>query len=219
MSFNLITLGPTDYSTASIFQEVLFNASLEKKAREEKTTNYLILLEHTPVYTLGKSGDLENLKVPIEQTDAEFHRSNRGGDITFHGLGQLVGYPIFNLDSFNIRTREYVERLEQCIIDCIAEYGLKGERIDGASGVWLVNNGEKPRKICAVGIKVSRYITMHGFAFNINTDLSYFENIIPCGLDDKEVTSLQKELGKEMDMIEVQKLLVKHFEKHFQVTS
>lgn len=215
MSFNLITLDPTDYTIALTFQENFFNASLEKKINGKKTSNHLIFLEHTPVYTLGKSGDIENLKVPIEETDAVFHRTSRGGDITFHGLGQLVGYPIFDIDSFQLSTREYVELVEQCIIDCIAEYGLKGERIDGASGVWLVEEGKKPRKICALGIKVSRHITMHGFAFNVNTDLSYFENIIPCGLDDKEVTSLQKELGKEMDMLSVQQALLKQFQKHF----
>lgn len=216
MSFELIALEPTNYLDALMFQENLFNAQLEKKATGRKTRNHLILLQHTPVYTLGKSGDLENLKVPIEETDAEFYRTNRGGDITYHGPGQLTGYPIFDLKNFDIGVREYVEKIEQCIIDCIADYGIVGTRLDGASGVWLDVDAERPRKICALGLRVSRGVTMHGFAFNINTDLSYFENIIPCGLDDKEVTSLAKELKQDqLDFNAVQQNLIGHFEKHF----
>ena len=215
MSFTLITLEPTDYLDALMFQENFFNAQLEKKAKSVKTNNTLILLQHTPVYTLGKSGKEANLKVPIGETGAEFFKTKRGGDITFHGPGQLVGYPIFDIDTFNMSTKQYVETLEQCIIDCIAEYGLVGTRIDDASGVWLDADGDNPRKICAVGLKISRHISMHGFAFNINTDLSFFDNIIPCGLNDKGVTSLSKELGKEMDFYEVQERLIELFKKHF----
>ncbi len=215
MSYTLITLEPTNYLDALTFQENFFNAQLEKKANSEETENTLILLQHTPVYTLGKSGDISNLKVPIEETGAEFYQTKRGGDITFHGPGQLVVYPIFDIENFGISVREYVAKLEQCVIECIAEYGLKGERIEDASGVWLDAGNKKARKICAVGLKVSRGISMHGLAFNINTDLSYFDHIVPCGLDDKSVTSLEKELGKKLDFFEVQKKLIAQFEKHF----
>jgi len=215
MSFTTITLNPTNYMDALAFQEIFFDAQLEKKAKGEKTNNTLILLQHTPVYTLGKSGKVENLKVPIEETGAEFYKTKRGGDITFHGLGQLVAYPIFDTESFNMRVRVYVEKLEQCVIDCIADYGLKGERLEEASGVWLDPNQENARKICAVGLKVSKGISMHGLAFNINTDLSYFDHIVPCGLDEKSVTSLEKELGKKMDFYSVQNKLLSQFEKHF----
>ena len=215
MNFDFLSLGRTSYQDGLLLQENLFNAQLEHLEANEPTSNTLIFLQHDPVYTLGKSGDLNNLKVPIEETDAEFFKTNRGGDITYHGPGQLTGYPIFDLNSFNIGVREYVEILEQCIIDCIAEYGLEGKRIDGASGVWLDAGTSTERKICAVGIKVSRGVCMHGFAFNINTDLSYFENIIPCGLEDKGVTSLAKELGKKQDFVEVEKRLLKQFEQKF----
>ena len=215
MSYTIITLEPTNYLDALTFQENFFNAQLEKKANSEETENTLILLQHTPVYTLGKSGDISNLKVPIEETGAEFYQTKRGGDITFHGPGQLVVYPIFDIENFGISVREYVAKLEQCVIECIAEYGLKGERIEDASGVWLDEGNKKARKICAVGLKVSRGISMHGLAFNINTDLSYFDHIVPCGLDDKSVTSLEKELGKKLDFFEVQKKLIAQFEKHF----
>lgn len=214
--FNLFYLNQTDYEDALAFQECLFNAQLERIQKGEDTKDYLVFLQHTPVYTLGKSGDESNLKVPIEETDAQFCKTNRGGDITYHGPGQLTGYPIFNLAHFGIGVREYVELMEQCVIDCIANYGLKGERLEGASGVWLDVNGEKPRKICAIGIKVSRGITMHGFAFNINTDLSYFKNIIPCGIDDKGVTSLENEMGEKMDFKVVQQQLLECFRKRFQ---
>lgn len=216
MSFTTIILDCTNYVDALVFQEIFFNAQLEKKAKDEKTSNTLIVLEHPPVYTLGKSGNERNLKVSIEETGAEFYKTSRGGDITFHGPGQLVVYPIFNVETYGMSVRAFVETLEQCVIDCIAEYGLKGIRINNASGVWLDAENENARKICAVGLKISRGITMHGLAFNINTDLSYFDNIVPCGLDDKSVTSLEKELGKKMDFYEVQRKLIAQFEKHFE---
>lgn len=215
MNFNVITLEPTAYLDGLMFQENLFNAQLEKKAKEQKTVNSLMLIEHTPVYTLGKSGDLNNLKVPIQETDAEFYKTSRGGDITYHGPGQLTGYPIFDLKSLNLNVKEYVHAIEQCIIDCIANYGLEGSRIEKASGVWLGAGTENERKICAVGIRVSRDITMHGFAFNINTDLSYFQNIIPCGIEDKSVTSLEKELGEKQDFYKVRNDLIQEFAKRF----
>ena len=216
MSFTTITLEPTNYMDALMFQENFFNAQLVKKAKGEKTSNTLILLQHTPVYTLGKSGDISNLKIPIEDTGAEFYKTKRGGDITFHGPGQLVVYPVFDTESYGISIREFVAKLEQCVIDCIAEFGLKGARVEDASGVWLDGGSEKERKICAVGLKVSRGVSMHGLAFNINTDLSYFDHIVPCGLDDKAVTSLEKELGKKMNFFEIQRKLIAQFEKHFQ---
>lgn len=215
MSFTTVTLEPTTYLDALMFQENFFNAQLEKKAKEEKTTNTLIILEHTPVYTLGKSGDVENLKVPIEDTNAEFYRTKRGGDITFHGPGQLVVYPIFDLETLGLSVKEFVFKLEQCVINCLNLYGIKGERIDEASGVWLDVNTDKARKICAIGLKLSRKISMHGIAFNVNTDLSYFDNIVPCGIEDKSVTSLQKELGKKIDFVTVSKQLLEEFEKVF----
>lgn len=215
MSFNVISIDEATYPEGLMFQEALFQEQLKEKSQNKPTTNHLIFLQHTPVYTLGKSGDIKNLKVPIESTDAEYYKTNRGGDITYHGPGQLTAYPIFNLDDFGLGVRNYVELLEECIIDCIAEYGLKGERISDASGVWLDAEGIHPRKICAVGIKVSRGITMHGLAFNINTDLSYFQNIIPCGLEDKGVTSLEKELSQRMNFNAVLETLLKQFQLKF----
>lgn len=214
--FNLFHLNPTPYQEALDFQQYWFDQQLERKTEGKDTVNSLILLQHTPVYTLGKSGDISNLKISIEETDAEYFQTSRGGDITYHGPGQITGYPVFDLDTFEMGVRKYVEILEECIIDCIAIYGIRGERIEEASGVWIDVNSKRPRKICAVGIKVSRMITMHGFAFNVNTDLSYFENIIPCGLEDKAVTSLSKELGKEMNMSEVERNLVRCFLNRFQ---
>jgi len=214
-AFNLLLLNQTDYGLALRLQEQLYEAQLAKLKSEEPTENTLIFLQHDPVYTLGKSGDESNLKVAIEETDATFYQTSRGGDITYHGPGQLTVYPIFNLNHFEMGVREYVETLEQCVIDCIAEYGLKGERLEGASGVWIDAQSTKARKICAVGIKVSRGITMHGLAFNVNTDLSYFENIVPCGLEDKGVTSLTYELGSACDFKSVSEKLHRQFRKHF----
>ena len=213
--FNIFHISICSYEEGLTFQQYWYDQQLEKKNSKKPTTNTLVLLQHQPVYTLGKSGDIKNLIVPIEKTGASYFQTNRGGDITYHGPGQITGYPIFDLDTFNIGVRKYVELLEECIIDCIAYYGLKGERINEASGVWLDVQSEKPRKICAVGIKVSRGITMHGFAFNVNTDLSYFNNIIPCGLEDMGVTTLAQELGKEMDLLEVECRLAEAFQKRF----
>lgn len=215
MKFDILQLDKTSYQDALMLQENLFNAQLEKLTNNEATTNTLIILQHNPVYTLGKSGNVENLKIPIEDTDAEFYRTSRGGDITYHGPGQLTVYPIFDLKTFNISVREYVEMLEQCVIDCIKKYGLIGKRVEGASGVWIDAGSSNERKICAVGIKLSRGISMHGIAFNVKTDLSYFDNIVPCGLEDKGVTSLEAEMGKDISLQEVQKSLLKEFEKKF----
>lgn len=217
MAFNFLTLNQTNYADATALQETLFAELLQSKSKGEWIKGTLIFLQHSPVYTLGKSGNIKNLIVPIEETDADYFKTNRGGDITYHGPGQLTGYPIFDLDAFGMGVREYVETIEQCVIECIGDYGLKGSRLKGASGVWLSPNTSNERKICAVGIKISRGVSMHGFAFNINTDLSYFDNIIPCGLEGKGVTSLANELKTEVDFFEVEKNLLKKFERHFKL--
>ncbi len=211
--FNLLYLNPTEYLNMLKFQEQLFQYKLDAKSKGLNSDNFLIFLEHYNVYTLGKSGDESNLKIKPETIDAVFVNTNRGGDITYHGPGQLVVYPIIDIENFNIGVRRYVEILEQAVIDCIADYGLKGERISDASGVWLGAGTKEVRKICAVGIKISRGITMHGLAFNINTDLSYFEHIVPCGIADKGVTSLAKELGKEVSIQDVQKNFLEKLER------
>lgn len=185
------------------------------------TTNYLLFVEHPPVYTLGKSGDMSNVLIGEEERAAKgisFYNTNRGGDITFHGKEQLVGYPILDLDKFYTDLGRYLRSLEEVIILTMAEYGLKGERSPGETGVWLdASIPGKERKICAMGIRCSRWITMHGFAFNINTDLNYFNYIIPCGIQNKQVTSLQKELGVAVDLAEVKEKVKRNFEKVFAV--
>ncbi|MBO9201097.1 MULTISPECIES: lipoyl(octanoyl) transferase LipB [Niastella] len=185
------------------------------------TNHYLLFVEHPPVYTLGKSGDIGNVLISEEERAARgisFYYSNRGGDITFHGKEQLVGYPILDLDKFYTDLGRYLRSLEEVIILTMAEYGLKGERSPGETGVWLdAAIPGKERKICAMGIRCSRWITMHGFAFNINTDLSYFNYIIPCGIQNKQVTSLEKELGRKLDLNEVKEKVKRNFEKVFDV--
>jgi lipoyl(octanoyl) transferase len=185
------------------------------------TNHYLLFVEHPPVYTLGKSGDMSNVLISEEERAAKgisFYNTNRGGDITFHGREQLVGYPILDLDKFYTDLGRYLRSLEEVIILTMAEYGLKGERSPGETGVWLdASIPGKERKICAMGIRCSRWITMHGFAFNINTDLNYFNYIIPCGIQNKQVTSMEKELGRQLDMAEVKEKVKKNFEKVFGV--
>ena len=185
------------------------------------TNHYLLFVEHPPVYTLGKSGAIENVLISEEERAAKgisFYNTNRGGDITFHGREQLVGYPILDLEKFYTDIGKYLRNLEEVIIATMADYGLKGERSPGETGVWLdAAVPGKERKICAMGIRCSRWITMHGFAFNVNTDLSYFDYIIPCGIQNKQVTSLQKELGLTLNMNEVKERVKKNFEKVFDV--
>ena len=185
------------------------------------TTNYLLFVEHPPVYTLGKSGDIENVLISEEERAARgisFYHTNRGGDITFHGPDQLVGYPIIDLEKFYTDIGKYLRNLEEVFIATMAEYGLKGERSPGETGVWMdAAIPGKERKICAMGIRCSRWVTMHGFAFNVNTDLSYFDYIIPCGIQNKQVTSLKKELGYSLDMNEVKEKVKRNFEKVFNV--
>lgn len=189
--------------------------------RQPATKHHLLFVEHPPVYTLGKSGHIENVLINEEeqqQRGIEFFKTNRGGDITFHGPQQIVGYPILDLERFYTDIGKYLRCLEEVIILTMADYGLKGERSAGETGVWLdANSKGKERKICAMGVRCSRWITMHGFAFNINTDLSYFDYIIPCGIKDKQVTSLEKELGRKINFEEAKEKVKKNFEKVFDV--
>jgi len=188
---------------------------------ELSTQHYLLFVEHPPVYTLGKSGNIENVlmsETQLEENGIQFFRTNRGGDITFHGDQQIVGYPILDLEKFYTDIGKYLRNLEEVIIATLADYGLKGARSAGETGVWL--DPEIPgreRKICAMGVRTSRWITMHGFAFNVNTDLSFFNNIIPCGIQNKQVTSLEKELGRKIDFEEAKERVKKNFEKVFEV--
>jgi lipoyl(octanoyl) transferase len=186
-----------------------------------ETRHYLLFVEHPPVYTLGKSGAIENVLISEEERAAKgisFYNTNRGGDITFHGKEQLVGYPILDLERFYTDIGKYLRNLEDVIIATMADYGLKGERSPGETGVWLdAAIKGKERKICAMGIRCSRWVTMHGFAFNVNTDLTYFDYIIPCGIQNKQVTSLEKELGRKLDMNEVKERVKYHFEQVFNV--
>ena len=209
-------------SEARARQEEASRASIVNSSHEIPTVHYLLLLEHPPVYTLGKSGHEENILISADQMKKEgiqYFKTNRGGDITFHGPGQLVGYPILDLEKFYTDIGKYLRNLEEVIIRTLALYGLKGDRSPGETGVWL-DPGVKghERKICAMGVRCSRWITMHGFAFNVNTNLDYFGSIIPCGIQNKQVTSLQKELGKQVFMQEVKEQVEYMFEEVFQVS-
>jgi lipoyl(octanoyl) transferase len=196
-------------------------APIDNEENRPSTRHHLLFVEHPPVYTLGKSGAIENVLISEEERAAKgirFYNTNRGGDITFHGKEQLVGYPILDLEKFYTDIGKYLRNLEEVIIATMADYGVKGERSPGETGVWLdAAVPGKERKICAMGIRCSRWITMHGFAFNVNTDLSYFDYIIPCGIQNKQVTSLQKELGRTLNMNEVKERVKRNFEKVFDV--
>lgn len=220
-----------DYQEGWDFQEKLFRevvdiklANRNMEANEQQPTpNYLIFCEHPHVYTLGKSGKQENLLLDesgLEEKHATYYKINRGGDITYHGPGQLVCYPILDLDNFFEDIHKYLRLLEQSIIDTLAEYRIRAGRIEGLTGVWLDHDNQQvgnPRKICAMGVRSSRWVTMHGLALNVNTNLEYFGNIIPCGIDDKAVTSMEAELGGPVAMEEVQKLLKMHLANHFEM--
>lgn len=199
--------GVIEYDKALFQQEAIFDRSIQLKKEGSKHEDVLILCEHPSVYTLGKSGNATNMLLSDERLkaiNASLHRTNRGGDITYHGPGQIVGYPIFDLEHFNIGLKDYIEKVEEVIIRTIADYGIVGERLDGATGVWLDTDiPGKQRKICAIGVHARKYITMHGFALNVNTDLQYFSYINPCGFIDKGVTSISQELGKIIKMQEV----------------
>lgn len=196
-------------------QKELMQDALQQKKQGLTPKNHIIFVEHTPVFTLGKSADENNILLKNENLGADVFRIERGGDVTFHGPGQLVVYPIIDLEQFNMGLREYVETIEQIIIEIIAEYGLEGMRSEGASGVWLDVGKPQERKICAVGIKASRYITMHGLAFNINTDLTWFSKINPCGFIDKGVTSLARELGATQNFEMVKEKVKLKFKEKF----
>ena len=224
-TIQLIELGLKSYQEALAVQEKLFNQTIAIKRanrnqqQQTQTENYLLWVEHTPVITLGKSGKSEHLLLDENQLNEkgiEYYPTNRGGDITFHGPGQLVGYPILDLDNFFTDIHKYLRFLEEAIILILEEYGLKGARSDGETGVWLDVGTPFARKICAMGVKASRWVTMHGFALNINTDLSYFEYIVPCGIQGKAVTSLEKELGRNVPFEEVKTKLKVHFAHLFE---
>jgi len=207
-----------DYQN-ELFQEII-DIKLENRKREQPVTtpNYFLFTEHPHVYTLGKSGDMSNLLLNEEQLEERgisFFKSNRGGDITYHGPGQIVGYPIINLDDFFPDIHLYMRKLEEVIILTIAEYGLKGVRSEGETGVWLDVGTPFVRKICALGVRTSRWVTMHGFALNATTNLGYFDHIIPCGIKGKSVTSLEVELGKKIDPEEIKSRILKHFSTVF----
>src|SRR6218665_550465 len=223
-----IDLGLTDYKQAWDYQANLFDAVVKIKVDnrtlpenlQQSTSNYLIFCEHPHVYTLGSSGKPEHLLVNEEQLkekEATYYKINRGGDITYHGPGQIVGYPILDLDHFFTDLHKYLRMLEEMVIRTLAEYWIQSGRSAGETGVWLdAEDPKKARKICAMGVRSSRWVTMHGFALNVNTDLNYFGNIIPCGIVDKAVTSLDKELGRTVDEEEVKQKLKKHFAELFE---
>ena len=217
-----------DYKACWDYQEKLFNETVNLKISnrdlpEEKqipTKNYLLFVEHPHVYTLGKSGDEKNLLLNEKQLlekHANYYKINRGGDITYHGPGQLVAYPILDLDNFFTDIHKYLRLLEETIILTLKEYGVESGRSKGETGVWLdADDKFKARKICAMGVRCSRWVTMHGWGFNVNSDLNYFTNIIPCGINDKAVTSLNKEIGRDVDMAEIKEKLKKNFSELFE---
>ena len=216
-------LGKTDYKEAWDYQEKLFNTLLKEKRMngqpENKPLNYLLFCEHPHVYTLGKSGQENNFLINedfLKKINATYYKINRGGDITYHGPGQIVGYPIFDLEQFNLQVKKYIYHLEEAVIKTLKSYDIEGQHLEKSSGVWLdIDNPKKSRKICAIGVRASHFVTMHGFAFNINTDLNYFNYINPCGFTDKGVTSLEKELGKKVNLEEAKGILKSNLAKVF----
>ena len=225
----LIDLGLIAYEEGWAIQERLFNETIQTKIGLRNnslplgttTENYLIFCEHPHVYTLGKTGSEDHLLLnekELKEKNATYHRINRGGDITYHGPGQIVGYPIFDLDHFFTDIGKYLRYLEDAIILTLSDFGITAGRIKGATGVWLdPESATLARKICAIGVRTSRWVTMHGFALNVNPNLDYFGNIVPCGITDKSVTSMQVELGKEIPLDEVKKRIKKHFEELFKI--
>lgn len=221
-------LGLIDYKEAWDYQERLFEETVQTKwqnrhldpEEQVRTKDHLLFCEHPHVYTLGKSGREEHLLINADKlraARATYYKINRGGDITYHGPGQLVGYPILNLDHFFPDIHKYLRYLEEIFIQILADYDLKGERSEGETGVWLDAGKPTARKILALGVRASRWVTMHGWAFNVNTDLDYFTNIVPCGIADKGVTSLQRELGQKVSMEEVKRKAATYFQEIFEV--
>lgn len=215
---SFIDLGLKDYKEVWDYQEVLFAKTLKAKRENTETTNSLIFCEHPHVFTLGKSGSDKNLLVTeqwLTMAGATFYKINRGGDITYHGPGQTVGYPILDLEQFGMGIHDYIYALEEVIIRTLKDFSITSERLEGSTGVWIDTiNPAKVRKICAIGVRASRYVTMHGFALNVTSDLNYFQKIVPCGIPDKKVTSMQVELG-EVDINKVNALLLKYFSEVF----
>ena len=218
--------GLVNYQEAWDHQEQLFSEIVRSKVQNKTlnpinpTNNYLVFAEHPHVYTLGKSGKPENLllnEADLLIKQANYYKINRGGDITYHGPGQLVGYPILDLDNFFTDIHLYLRTLEEAVILTLADYGIAAGRYSGFTGVWLDAENSKARKICALGVRCSRWVTMHGFAFNVNPDLSYFKNIVPCGINDKDVTSMERELGEKVDINEVKKILKQHISVLFEM--
>lgn len=214
-------LGSLDYKLSWDYQEKLFHNVIDQKLKNREagelskpTSNYLLFVEHPHVFTLGKSGDINHLlstEEELQKQEASFYKINRGGDITYHGPGQLVAYPILDLDNFFTDIHLYLRNLEECVILTLKDYGVEAGRSKGETGVWLdAEHPLKARKICAMGVRCSRWVTMHGLGFNINSDLNYFNHIIPCGINDKKVTSLEKEIGRKVSMEEI-KLKLKHY--------
>jgi lipoyl(octanoyl) transferase len=220
-------LGLIDYQEAWDFQENLFKKAIDLKIAkrngetDEIPENHLLFCQHPHVFTLGKSGNPENLllnETELNQQQASYYKINRGGDITYHGPGQLVVYPIFDLEQFFTDIHKYMRFLEEAVILTLKDFGIESGRVDGLTGVWIDGDSKNARKICAMGVKSSRWVTMHGIGFNINTDLNFFSHIIPCGIDDKAVTSMQRELRREVNLEEVSRLLQNHLAKLFDFT-
>lgn len=206
--------GIVEYQQAWDRQTVLFDTIINQKIANQTTTSCLVFCEHPHVYTLGKSGHSENML--YNPYNVPLVRTNRGGDITYHGPGQIVGYPIFDLDTFHLGLKDYIYKVEEAVILTLAHYDIMGTRLEHATGVWLdVESSTRCRKICAIGVKSSRFVTMHGFALNVNTDLTYFKNINPCGFIDKGVTSMEQELGRKLDLLEVENVLTRFFTQLF----
>lgn len=224
-------LGVIEYKRAWDCQERIFNETLEIKknnsnlplSNQKPTQNHFLFCEHPHVYTLGKSGSKHNLLINndfLKQIEASYYKTNRGGDITYHGFGQVVGYPILDLESLNLSLKNYIYKLEEAIINSLKEFNIFAQRLENATGVWIVNSKDvKLNKICAIGVKSSRWVTMHGFALNVNTDLTYFNYINPCGFTDKGVTSMEKELGRTIDINEVKAIITKNIIQAFISTS
>ncbi len=218
-SFAFKDLGQIPYKKALDYQTSIFNNLLNNKNQCKPAENNLLFCEHPHVFTIGKSGNFSNLllsKEMLEQKGIEYYNINRGGDITYHGPGQIVAYPLFDIDTFGIGTREYVFKLEDIVIQTMIEFKIKCSRLDGAAGIWLDTDvSEKSRKICAIGVRSSKRVTMHGMALNVNTDLSFFNYINPCGFTDKGVTSMEKELGKSVEIEKVKTILLDRFSEEF----
>ena len=220
----IVNLGLVDYKEAWDIQEQYFRRAIDRKIARRNgedlpiPSNYLILCEHPNVYTIGKSGKEDNLLLSSEEVkskEASFYKINRGGDITYHGPGQLVVYPILDLEQFFTDIHKYMRFLEQAVINTLLKFDIQSSRINGMTGVWLDSALPTARKICAMGVKSSRWVTMHGIGFNVNTNLEFFSHIVPCGIDDKAVTSMQKELGREIDMQEVETIIIDEFKSLF----